>query len=98
MTKVLEIASKKAKPRKKREEFADRNKRLQQVCNDYESFGTDKIFFLESIVKNMKFSPTDPIDPVDLEPADLVEPDDSIVADDIVVIGTDDSAVLDDSV
>ena len=83
MTKVLEAASHAGKPRKQREDFAERNKNLQNVCLDYASFGTDKLFFLESIVKNLKFSPVDSVDPVvDLiDPADLVEPVDSIVPD-----------------
>ena len=83
MTKVLEAVARKGKPRKQREDFVERNENLQKTCNDYESFGNDKIFFLETIVKHLKFAPEDLVDPAALVvPADLVEPVDSIVSDD----------------
>ena len=81
MTKVLEAVARKGKPRKQREDFAERNENLQKTCNDYASFGNDKIFFLETIVKHLKFAPEDLVDPA-VVPADLVEPVDSIVSDD----------------
>ena len=84
MTKILQSAAKKGKPRKPREEFAARNKALQGICNDYESFGSDKLFFLESIVANLSFNPVDRDDPVvdHVDPVDLAVPIDSVVSED----------------
>ena len=52
MTRILKFAGG-DESRKEREPYAKRNKKLQNICNDYESFGDDKIFFLQSIVSNL---------------------------------------------